>query len=180
MKRKEFIAGSLCSCLSACAIPLLAAENNTSSSLMRESAPKTCEERYEFARVYVKRLMDVLNSEADESTRVRVVQAMGESCARGAYGDKENAADITGVDDFVRKIGGHQQENIIHWEYIGSPWTGLTIADGYCLCPLTEKGPEGLSGLWCDCSVGYVRYMFERFTGKNLKWNCSNLCKIYV
>ncbi|HQT92614.1 MAG TPA: DUF6144 family protein, partial [Candidatus Kryptobacter bacterium] len=37
---------------------------------------------------------------------------------------------------------------------------------GYCLCPLVESGPEGLSGTYCDCSVGYVREMFRTYTGK--------------
>jgi hypothetical protein len=36
-------------------------------------------------------------------------------------------------------------------------------------CPLTEKGPEGLSGLYCECSVGYVKYMIERVTGTTVK-----------
>jgi hypothetical protein len=89
---------------------------------------------------------------------------MGATCAKGAYAEKASTIKKVSVDEFVAKLGGHKEENTIYWEYIGSPWTGLKVADGYCLCPLTEKGPVGLSGLWCECSIGYVRYMFEFFT----------------
>jgi hypothetical protein len=160
MKRSEFLSGSLCSCLSICTMPLLGASPDQT-----EPKPKTCQERYDFAQTYVKRLMDILDTELDQESAVRVVQTMGETCARGAYGDKENAADQTPVYEFAKRLQARIEGNRIYWEYTGSPWTGLKIADGYCLCPLTEKGPEGLSGTWCECSVGYVRYMFERYTG---------------
>jgi len=38
------------------------------------------------------------------------------------------------------------------------------LSKGICACMGAGAGPEGLSGLWCECSIGYVRYMFERYT----------------
>ena len=43
---------------------------------------------------------------------------------------------------------------------------GLIMLDGYCMCPLVESGPPGLSPTFCYCSTGYVKEIFERTTGK--------------
>jgi len=43
---------------------------------------------------------------------------------------------------------------------------GLIMSDGYCMCPIVESGPPGLSPSYCNCSAGYVGEMFERWLGK--------------
>jgi|GEM_PF-2776514 len=156
MNRSEFLSRSVCSCLTACILPV-ARQHSPSNGVT------SCEKKFEFAQLYVKRLMDILEKELDEQAGKKLVQTMGETCARGAYGDKENVTDKIPVADFVERLNGKMEGNIINWEYTENP-RGLKIEDGYCLCPITETGPEGLSGLWCECSVGYVRYMFERYT----------------
>jgi len=46
---------------------------------------------------------------------------------------------------------------------IVSPRVGRSFGDGqYCMCPLVESGPPGLSPTFCLCSTGYVREIFER------------------
>lgn len=55
--------------------------------------------------------------------------------------------------------------NTVYYNYVQNP-RGLHVADGYCLCPIVERGPEGLSGTFCYCSAGYVQAMFESLTGK--------------
>jgi hypothetical protein len=159
MNRSEFLSRSVCSCLATCFLPVTVQHSPDFPS----TGVTSCEKRFEFAQLYVKRLMDILETELDEQAGKKLVQAMGETCARGAYGDKENIADKIPVADFVARIKGKMEGNYINWEYTGNH-NGLKITDGYCLCPITETGPEGLSGLWCECSVGYVRYMFERYT----------------
>lgn len=159
MKRKEFLSKGACACIASGA--LLTGSQKAFCSSVEEGTP--CEEKHKFAQTYVKRLMDILNEKLDEKTRVDLVRTMGMTCARGAYGEKDNAADKIPVDEFVKKLNGRIVGNTIYWEYKGNP-DGLNIADGWCLCPLVEKGPEGLSGLYCECSVGYVTYMFERYS----------------
>lgn len=162
MDRKSFFTTGLCSCFSACMLPL---RSFGISAAEDEPRPKTCQERYEFAQIYVKRLMDVLERKVDEKTRVDIVRSMGEVCAKGAYGEMLPENQRIGLEELINRMGGRKEDGMFYWEYTGSPWTGLKIADGYCLCPLTEKGPEGLSGLYCECSVGYVTYMLKRVTG---------------
>jgi len=159
MKRKDFLSKGLCACMGAGALTTGAKSYCTSE--IDDGTP--CEEKHKFAQLYVKRLMDIFNDKLDEKTRVDLVRTMGETCARGAYGDKETATDKVPVALMAERLQAKVEGNHIFWEYKGNP-KGLTIADGWCLCPIVEKGPEGLSGLWCECSVGYVRYMFERYT----------------
>jgi hypothetical protein len=49
----------------------------------------------------------------------------------------------------------------VYFNYVGNP-KGLKISDGYCLCPMIEDKPDILSPTYCQCSVGYVKYMFQR------------------
>jgi Family of unknown function (DUF6144) len=46
---------------------------------------------------------------------------------------------------------------------------GLKVADGYCLCPILEDAPKDVSATDCQCSVGYVRAIFEQGLGKPAK-----------
>jgi len=176
MERKDFVKACACSLMGLAGLTAMAkpALNEISSFTDIKSEPGTpCVEKHAFAQKYVKRLMDIFNDKLDEKTRTELVQTMGATCAKGAYTEKASTIKKVTVDEFVSKLGGRKEGNTIYWEYIGSPWIGLKVADGYCLCPLTEKGPEGLSGLWCECSIGYVKYMFEFFTDQ--KYNVELL-----
>jgi Family of unknown function (DUF6144) len=168
MKRKDFLSKGVCACIGTGALLTGQSKAYCASVSTKDGEGTPCEEKSQFAQVYIKRLMDVFNDKLDESTRVDLVQTMGERCARGAYGDKETATDKIPVTEFAKKLNAREEGNCLYWEYKGNP-KGLTIADGWCLCPLTEKGPENLSGLWCECSVGYVKYMFERYSTSKVK-----------
>lgn len=167
MERKKFIKTCTCGLMGLAGLNAMAGTGSSETSSTAENHAEVgtpCAEKYAFAQKYVKRLMDVFNEKLDEWTRVELVRTMGATCAREAYAGSES--EKCPVDEFVARLGGQKEGNSIYWEYTGNPWTGIKIADGYCLCYLTEKGPEGLSGLWCECSVGYVKYMFEFFTGQ--------------
>ena len=43
------------------------------------------------------------------------------------------------------------------------------VAITRCGCPIAEKSPEGLSGTFCQCSVGFVRAMFSGYLGKPVR-----------
>lgn len=176
MERKNFINTCACGLMGIAGISAVAnpAQNEILNNTEGKSEAGTpCAEKHAFAQKYVKRLMDICSEKLDQQTRIDLVQTMGATCAKEAYTEKASTIKKVTVDEFVSNLGGRKEGNTIYWEYIGSPWTGLKVADGYCLCPLTEKGPEGLSGLWCECSIGYVKYMFEFFTDQ--KYNVELL-----
>ncbi len=51
----------------------------------------------------------------------------------------------------------------------GTPCEKKYAFDGYCLCPAVEKGPEGLSGTYCECSAAYLAEMFRRATERPVR-----------
>lgn len=130
-----------------------------------------CNEKMEFTQKWIKRFFDILDENIDEKTRTDLMRANGAACAKGAYGEFTGAkpASLEEIDQTIAKwqerIG---KENIrregstVFFNYVGNG-KGLNIADGYCLCPMIENGPEKLSPTYCQCSVGYVGYMFRRF-----------------
>ncbi len=129
-----------------------------------------CNEKMEFAQTWVKRFFEIVDQQLDEETRTRLMQLNGAACAAGAYGaltdDKPATTEEIDkiISDWQKNLG---KENIyrdggtVYFNYVGNP-KGLKISDGYCLCPLIENKPETLSPTYCQCSVGYVGYMFQR------------------
>lgn len=168
MNRKDFLSKGVCACIGTGALISISNTTVCAATSVNTEEGTPCSKKYEFAQLYVKRLMDIFNDKFDEETRVDLVRTIGARCARGAYGDKETATDKDSVTVFAQKLNARIEGSDIYWGYKGNP-DGLTVANGWCLCPLTEKGPDNLSGLWCECSVGYVKYMFERFTTAEVK-----------
>jgi len=127
---------------------------------------------------WIKSLVDHLDAFLDEETRRTVMQACGRSCYIGAFGvapkEKPSTED---VERFIKNFEaqgyeierGKEKTTIIYnWgRSHQNPW-GLIMSDGYCMCPLVEKGPDGLSPTFCLCSTGYVREIFARSTGKRV------------
>lgn len=130
-----------------------------------------CDEKIAFAQKWVKRFFEIVDQQLDKETRIKLMQSNGAACAKGAYGEFTNEKPAT-IEDIDQKIvtwqknlgkeNIYRQESTIFFNYVGNP-KGLKISDGYCLCPLIENKPETLSPTYCQCSVGYVKYMFQRF-----------------
>jgi Family of unknown function (DUF6144) len=126
--------------------------------------------RVDFSEGWAKRFFDVLDAEVDERTRVRIMEANGRACYLYSIKDRKIGpmpvdALIEAAQKYVGKENAWRDGNTIYFNYVKNP-DGLKVADGYCLCPLVESGPPGLSGTFCACSVGYVREMFTLYLGK--------------
>ena len=129
-----------------------------------------CSEKMDFTQKWVKRFFEVVDQNLDPETRTRLMQANGQACAKGAYGELTENKPAT-IEEIDQKISSWQKElgkeniyrkdNTVFFNYVGNG-KGLKISDGYCLCPMIENKPETLSPTYCQCSVGYVRYMFQR------------------
>ena len=142
------------------------------------AAPQTgdgtpADKRIAFAQKWAKRMMDNLDKEIDEPSRVRLMHANGRSCYRGS-GQAPFQGGVGAFIDQMRKWAGagpspiRREGDIVYFDYVQNP-AGLKVSDGWCLCPLVEKGPEGLSGTFCECSVGYVTEMFSGIAGKPVR-----------
>lgn len=176
MNRKEFLVqltgySALGAGLAASAFaPCCAAAQSLSNTQPKPAEGTPLDKRFAWAQTWARRMMDNIDIELDEPTRKRLMQANGRTCYRGIVNPpKFPPLDqfIVGANHWAGKDGPiiRREGDTVYFDYFANP-AGLRNADGWCLCPLVEKGPEGLSGTFCECSVGYVREMFTQITGK--------------
>lgn len=173
MNRKEFLVqltGFGAAAVGAAAMPGLAPCCGAAQALPAASEGTPIDKRMAWAQTWTRRMMDNIDSELDEPARLRLMHANGRSCYRG-IGQKPFTGGIDAFIEAVMKWSGvtpapiRREGNVIFFDYVRNP-AGLKVSDGWCLCPLVEKGPQGLSGTFCECSVGYVREMFSEVAGK--------------
>ncbi len=165
MDRKDFMKslGSLCA-----GAGLLGCGCGRLLALEEEAQEETpLSEKFAFAQGYVKRLFDILDRDLDPAGRARLVEAMGSACYESW--NKDNTPKPMSLDEFVaflKKRSGEniarREGNIIYYGYAAKPGVPITR----CGCPIVEKGPDGLSTTYCQCTVGFLRTMFSGYLGK--------------
>ncbi len=180
MERSEFFRKFLASGVACgCAMRLQFHDTLPGNRISFNNPEETpCSEKMDFTQKWVKRFMDVLDQNLDSATFNKLMKINGALCAKGAYGELTPMKESTleEIDSTISKWQGglgkdniYREGNTVFFNYVGNP-KGLKIADGYCLCPMLEDGPKTLSATYCQCSVGYVGYMFEKLiTGKPVK-----------
>jgi len=166
MDRKQFlkVLGQGCACCGA----MLAFGDVAAAA--ETPAPSECDNKFQFAQTWTMRMLNQLDSQLDAPTRTRIMNAMGRECFNSG-GAKHTPKD---VDELIAGFKKHQGEDAIRREgnvvYLKYTRSGAKlVSDGYCLCPLAEKTPAGWSATYCECSVGYVKSMFEQASGKPAK-----------
>jgi predicted hydrocarbon binding protein len=175
--RKEFLHQSvrLGGC---CGAALLA---GTLSALGQEpSKPQSvftpCPDRVKQGQEVIKRLVGQMDQKLDKATRDEIMESCGRRCHDTAYPAPPSptpeaaARFLEGISKSVGKENIEQSgdETVVHYQYTQNP-RGLKVADGYCLCPIMEDAPKGVSPTYCQCSVGYVRAIVEQGLGKPAK-----------
>lgn len=125
--------------------------------------------RAKFTEAWVKRLVDVVDSQLQPAARQKLMESCGRACYTAGHGERPAKTDphaleqlLAGLKKWSSEDGLVRKGRTIDFTY-GKP-PGAKGAR--CLCPVVESGPAGLSGTYCQCSVGYVKEMFERATGK--------------
>ncbi len=125
--------------------------------------PSPCERQAEFGRRLLARFMEDMDAQLDEPRRVVLMEARGRSCARlgavrAAEAHKGNLDAF--IEDFRRHMGpdGLRREgNVVKVKY------------PTCYCPLVSELKEPLSATYCNCSVGWLKELYETVTGKPVK-----------
>lgn len=199
MNRKEFLKKSFQTCLCCCGAALgfganfpnhpkqqLASDKSgdgqkLSSDLakrMRKGSESPDWEKADKAISWIKNMIDHIDELIDEETKIKLLNACGRSCYIRAVGiADENKPTQEQCDQFFKYLEGQdfkiergEKSTIIYYGWQGkqNPW-GLSLKEGYCLCPIVESDVPGLSPSFCYCSAGYVREIIERYTGKTVK-----------
>jgi hypothetical protein len=130
----------------------------------------------EKSALWIKWMVGHMDSMMDEEAKKKLLKACGRSCHTYAFGvasdQKATPEQAEGFLQFMEKGGTEiRRENGIitifySWGRDHQNPQGLILSDGYCMCPIVESGPPGLSASYCNCSAGYVGEMFERYLGR--------------
>ena len=177
MDRKDFIKKSVQLGIGSGAMLFLGESNTVSAAGAAQSPPGTpCEKKQEFAEAWVKRLMESMDAHLDEQARVKLMEACGRACFRASHGEASQhplqpdslEKLLAGLKQFAGEDGVRKEGNTITFSYGTS---------GRCFCPLVEDGPPKLPDTYCQCSVGYVKEMFERAVGKPVKVDLTESIK---
>jgi len=127
---------------------------------------------------WIKSLMEHMDAMLSQELKVRLLQECGRSCFIRAFGVAD--ANRPALEEkeclrFLESSGYKVQREgrvisfIYSWGRNHQNPQGLMLQDGYCMCPIVESGPPGLSPTYCYCSTGYVKEGFERRFGKAVK-----------
>ena len=145
---------------------------------MREGSRSPDWARIEKAESWIKYLMDNMDALLDEETKIKLMNACGRSCYLNAFGvaseKKPSPETYEGTLQALEKGGfrverGSESTTIYYgWAGKQNP-QGLSLKEGYCMCPLVENDMPGLSPTYCNCSAGYVAESIERATGRKVK-----------
>jgi hypothetical protein len=178
MYRREFTKSvctlGACSCAGALMIGINKASGQQStSSKPGDPLEKRAIKRMEFADLWVKRFINVLDNTLDEETRKKVMMTNGKNCYQEWIKSTGQQTEVVPYEKWVARVRENVKDgsvqidgNIIYFQYMGSAETGQAAPENVCLCPMVESKPAGLSKTYCLCSVGYVKAMFEQTFGK--------------
>lgn len=186
--RKHFLTtvGKICAGSCVCAAmggfnTLMAQDSTKSDSTPKPAEKPRSEVRMEFANKWVRRLMDILDTNLDEETRKKVMMASGKACYLAWINETKQEIKPVTLEQLTRwvkenvKDGSTRVEgNIIYVQYSSAAETGLASEDNQCLCPLVEDKSEGLSRTYCWCSIGYVKQMYDMLLGQSVNVEAVN------
>jgi hypothetical protein len=167
----RFCAGS-CACAAAVGLPAVYGLESGGQN-PPQAQPSRSEQRIAFAEAWIRRFMNVLDTELDEATRARIMMANGSACYDGWI--RATGQQITPItlEELRKRLEQNPTDpsirvegNVIHFAFLSAAETGQPARPGACLCSLVETKPEGLSSTYCLCSVGYVKRWHERLLGR--------------
>ena len=133
--------------------------------------------KVEKAESWIKSMVDNLDRLLDDGTKREIMNACGRACFIDAYGiaddRKPSAERAQAYLSLLAKNGmdvrrdGDTITVLYKWGTKQNPY-GLSMREGYCMCPIAESGLPGLSETFCECSAGYVKEGLERATGMSV------------
>ena len=110
-------------------------------------------------------MLDALDKEVDEETRVRILESCGRKCIGQSFVAKAEAIakKSKSTEEFLDGLGKV-------WKHLHvSGDGGVFVVYDRCYCPLM-KGYEGkVSPSFCNCSVGWIKELFEMALKKPVK-----------
>jgi len=173
MNRRNFVSSTIKSGAVVCTAACFSGLDKTIAGTLPPVTKETpCEEKVSFGQTWIKRFINNIDQELDEQTAKRLMELNGKACYLGSLEHRKiKPSDIPkqtpeemvqNINKYAGEDAAELKDNVIEFRYVKNP-KGLKVEDGYCLCPIVENGPAGLSGTYCNCSVGYEKEMFSLY-----------------
>jgi hypothetical protein len=189
MNRKQFFRQSLLAGLGCCGATQAYSKINRNqekeaasladdlTGRIRNGAKSPDWRKMEEALVKFRAMMDQMDAQLDEETKIKILNACGRACFINAFGvAAERTPAPEQAEAYLQALeqGGievrREKETITvyyRWGVKQNPY-GLSMKEGYCMCPIVESGAPGMPRSYCNCSAGYVKESLERNTGKSV------------
>ena len=194
MNRKEFIKkGGIICCAAASSFGKLISQAGIEKNNENDHPPRSLSEdlnrritegakspewhKADKGRHWIQSMMNHLDQYIDIETKKKLLSACGRSCYINALGVADTSyTNQLDLEQFLKaiekqgfKVERKEDRTIIYygWGTKQNPW-GLSMKEGFCMCPIFESDTSGVSPSFCDCSAGYVREGMERFSGRKV------------
>jgi len=164
MKRKDFLKASLEMGLASGGLMVLGGRAVRAQSAEKPQEKKSKDELQLFKEAWVTVLMTNMETQMDEASRQKLMEACGRDCARrsgilkvaaSCQGDMSKL--ISSLAKALGEEGNFIEGNVVHLNY------------PKCYCDLVAAGPERLPATYCQCSRGWVLQVFEAAAQKPVK-----------
>ncbi|HEX9903097.1 MAG TPA: DUF6144 family protein [Acidobacteriota bacterium] len=165
MRRKEFLKRTVRMGLAAGSLALLPDIASARPAGQGQKSEKDVQEELKkFKEAWVTTLMQNMEKQLEPKERTELMEACGRACARrgplirlaeSCRGDIGKL--VTSLAGFLGKEGSTLEGNVVHLSY------------PKCFCELVADGPERLPEIYCHCSEGWIKEMFETAAQKKVQ-----------
>jgi predicted hydrocarbon binding protein len=110
-----------------------------------------------FQHRWIKNILEGLDAEVDEKTRVKILEDCGRKCAPQSLISKEQALrkQSKTTAEFLRKLSEA-------WKHLKIEDGGVYVEYDRCYCPLVRTYKGELSKSFCNCSRGWIKQILEK------------------
>ncbi len=163
MDRKEFLRGGCCALL------VLAARPTLSDDSPAKNAPAACDSsELKFVQNWLTDLVETIDTELDESTKIKLLSGCGRGCYRRHQFKQDLAAKGKGnVDKLIAAYKANfeiwrEGEDKVHIRY------GEINSNG-CYCPAARYRPSKANDIHCYCTRASHQAIWEEALGKPIR-----------
>jgi len=106
---------------------------------------------------WIAALMDNLDAQVDEQTGASVLENCGRACIPRSFVEKAVACRrrTEDLDGFLNELGKI-------WSHLHRDGDNVYVVYDACYCSLVKGYPGQLSPIFCNCSRGWIKELFEK------------------
>jgi hypothetical protein len=166
MDRKAFLEKTWKSGLGCCAVMALIQGDPAHAAPTAADEPSRMQFEKEFVQNWLSDLLETMDAELDEKTRVKLM----EGCGRGCFHRFQFKQDIAqqGKGD-LQKLAAAYKKNFEIWQEGDLVHIRYGEVSSHCYCPAAYYRPAKPHDLHCECTRTTHQTIFETALGRPLK-----------